>query len=406
MRLDKGLPGKDPNETTRAPLGASASRNEAEAPEVTFSVERLDPLALQELWTDLERRAEITFFLSWFWIGTWVELAGAPDFVLIGRAGGEVVCLGLLRKKVQWRHRVLRSRTLFLNQSGNPEEDVICIEYNGFLCDRRFRGIQVEALAYLRQSSAVGKFDELQMGGVTEDVYEEACKLGCAIHVSSLKQSAYVDLKSIRDNGQDYLDTVSANTRYQIRRAVKIYKNRGPLSVQPARTTSEALQFLDELGILHEAIWRKRGPGGAWRFPFLVAFHKRLIEKAFPSGGIDIVKISCGDKPIGYIHCLVRDGWIGSYLSGFAYEEDNKIKPGLVSFYLYIQHKLETSGDTFDFLAGDHRYKTSLGQSGQLMYTFRIQERRLQLLVEQGLRYAKGRARAILKRRSSGFETA
>jgi CelD/BcsL family acetyltransferase involved in cellulose biosynthesis len=240
------------------------------------------------------------------------------------------------------------------------------------------------------------------MSGVTEAQYEEAKALGCTVDLISRKRTAIVDLSSIRQSGQDYLATVSPNTRYQIKRAVKIYQNRGPLALHSARSVDQALKFFDELGRLHEVAWQKRGPGGAWRYPFLVAFHRRLIERAFPAGGIDIVKVSCGDTPIGYLYCLVRGGWIGSYLSGFAYEEDNKVKPGLVSFYLYIQHKLETKGDVLDFLAGDHRYKTSLGQPGPALYWFRIQQQRPQFVVERGLRrvkqYVEGLRRAPAER--------
>jgi CelD/BcsL family acetyltransferase involved in cellulose biosynthesis len=116
-----------------------------------------------------------------------------------------------------------------------------------------------------------------------------------------------------------------------------------------------------------------------------------VIETSFAEGGIEIVRVSCGDTPIGYIHCLVRSGWIGSYLSGFAYEGDNKVKPGLVSFYLYIEHKLKTGGEVFDFLAGDHRYKMSMGKPGPNIYWFLVQERRLQFMLEDGLRWVKQR---------------
>jgi hypothetical protein len=110
------------------------------------------------------------------------------------------------------------------------------------------------------------------------------------------------------------------------------------------------------------------------------------------------VRVSCGGQAIGYIHCLVRGGWIGSYLSGFAYEADNKMKPGLVSFTLYVQHRLQRGGDLFDFLAGDHRYKTSLGQPGPRMYWFRVQENRVQFRLEHTLR----RAKQWLERRRGG----
>lgn len=364
------------------------------AAEVQFALERLDVTSLRPLWTDLEQRADITFYLSWLWIGPWLEEAGPPDHVLVGRAGGEVVCLGLLRSSVQRRHRFIKSRTLSLHETGDPDKDVVFIEYNGFLTDRRFGNLAPRAIAFLREAV---RFDELQLGGFVDADYQAVRASACKTYVHALKTTAFVDLRAIREAGTDYLSTISSNTRYQIRRALKIYESRGPLSLQPARTAEEAIQFFEELGILHEGAWQARGAGGAWRFPFLVAFHKRVIEAAFPSGGIEIVRISCGEKPIGYIHCLVRGGWIGSYLSGFAYEEDNKVKPGLVSFYLYIQQKLNNDAETLDFLAGDHRYKTSLGQPGPSMYWFRVQERRPQLMIEDGLRSLKQR---IKKRRN------
>lgn len=362
---------------------------------VTFSLERPDRTALQTLWQELEARADINFYLSWAWIGAWIDEAGMPDLVLVGRAGGEAVSAGLLRRGFQRRHGFVRSRTLYLHETGDEEKDVIFIEYNGLLTDRRFGRLEPQALAFLKE---VGGFDEVQLGGITEDGYRAVRAAGYRTHVLARKTTAFVDLKAIRAAGGDYLATISSNTRYQIRRALKIYEARGPLTLEPARSVEEALTFFDAMGVLHERAWRQKGEGGAWRFPFLLAFHRRLIETGLPEGGIEIVRISCGETPIGYIHCLVRDGWFGSYLSGFAYETDNKVKPGLVSFYLYIEEKLKTDGEVIDFLAGDHRYKTSLGQPGPAMYWFRVQERRPQLMLEDALRWVKQRMEALRAR--------
>lgn len=370
---------------------------------VTFTLEKPDRAALEGQWRALEARADVTFFLSWDWIGTWVDEAGMPDLVLAGRAGGELVCLGLLRRSVDTRHRFVRSRTLHLHATGREEQDVIFIEYNGLLTDRRFGLLESEAVAFLRSRQAeIGRFDELSFGGFAEDRYEAMQKTGLRTHVHALKSTAFVDLKALRDSDGDYLATLSANTRQQIRRAVRIYEARGALVLEPARSVEQALEFFEAMGLLHEAAWRDKGDsGGAWRFPFLVAFHRRLIERCFASGGVEIVRISCGDQVIGYIHCLVRGGWIGSYLSGFAYEADNKIKPGLVSFYLYVQHRLKSGGDVFDFLAGDHRYKTSLGTPGPRMYWFRVQEKRPQFLAERALRWVKQKVEQVRKPRGS-----
>ena len=359
---------------------------------VAFSLEEPDKAALGALWRGLEARADINFYLSWSWIGAWIEEAGMPDLVLVGRSEGEPVCLGLFRRGVQRRHGFVRSRTLCLHETGDEAKDVIFIEYNGLLTDRRFGRLEPQALAFLGK---VGGFDEVQLGGFAEDRYEAVRAAGCRTHVHALKTTAFVDLEAIRAAGGDYLATISSNTRYQIRRALKIYEGRGPLRIQPARSVEEALNYFDAMGALHERSWQQKSEGGAWRFPFLVAFHRRVIETSFPEGGIEIVRVCCGETPIGYIHCLVRNGWFGSYLSGFAYESDNKVRPGLVSFYLYIEEKLKSGGEVFDFLAGDHRYKTSLGQPGPNMYWFRVQERRPQLMLEAALRRVKQRLRAL-----------
>jgi CelD/BcsL family acetyltransferase involved in cellulose biosynthesis len=366
---------------------------------VTFSLERPDKAELERLWTELEARADITLYLSWSWIGIWIEQAGIPEFVVVGRAGGEIVCLGLFRRSVQRRHGFVRSRTLCLHETGDEDKDVIFIEYNGFLTDRRFVPIEPAALAYLHQHGvSAGGYDEIQLGGVAEDRYEAVRAAGFKTYVHALKTTAFVDLDAIRSAGGDYLATLSSNSRYQIRRALKIYESRGELALERARSVEEALLFFDALGELHERAWQDRSVGGAWRFPFLVSFHRRLIETRFADGGIELVRISCAGEPVGYIHCLVHDGWIGSYLSGFAYEADNKVKPGLVSFYLYIQHLLKSDGQVFDFLAGDHRYKLSLGQPGPNMYWYRVQEDRWALRLEDGLRWVKHRLEKLRKR--------
>ena len=366
--------------------------NASRAGPVDFTLERPDAAALEAMWRDLEARSDVTFYMSWSWIGAWIAEAGMPDLVLAGRSGGELVCLGLLRRNRQRRHGFVGSRTLCLHETGNEGEDVIFIEYNHILADRRFSPLDAEAVTWLRANQqTAGGFDELVLGGTTQERYEAVRAAVPKTYVHAMKTTAFVDLEAVRAGGGDYLATISSNTRYQIRRALKIYEARGPLTLQPARSVAEAVAFFDEMGVLHESAWKEKSEGGAWRFPFLVNFHRRVIRESFEGGGIDIVRIACGDTAIGYIHCLVRGGWYGSYLSGFAYEADNKVKPGLVSFYLYIEHLLKNDAQILDFLAGDHRYKTSLGQPGPNMYWFRVQERRPMLMIEDALRSVKQR---------------
>ena len=53
-----------------------------------------------------------------------------------------------------------------------------------------------------------------------------------------------------------------------------------------------------------------------------------------------------------------------AYQSGFLFEADAKLKPGLVSHVLCIEDHLQNGMALYDFMAGDARYKSSLGQPG------------------------------------------
>jgi CelD/BcsL family acetyltransferase involved in cellulose biosynthesis len=87
-----------------------------------------------------------------------------------------------------------------------------------------------------------------------------------------------------------------------------------------------------------------------------------------------------------------------SYQSGFNYEEDNRLKPGLVSHRVAIEHCLAAGDAVYDFLAGDDRYKRSLGTHGGRLFWLTLQERRLSFSLERRLRAAKRFAVGIWKK--------
>ena len=51
---------------------------------------------LERLWLDLEQRTSAPLFLSWDWIGCWIREALLQPVVVIGRAEGAVVLLGIV----------------------------------------------------------------------------------------------------------------------------------------------------------------------------------------------------------------------------------------------------------------------------------------------------------------------
>jgi CelD/BcsL family acetyltransferase involved in cellulose biosynthesis len=353
------------------------------------SSEKLEPI-----WRDLEARADCSFFQSWHWIGCWLCETGLRPALVTGRLDGVVVALALLVARPMRRHRWLRANTIFLHETGDPAIDINFIEYNGIVVDRRLGATAIaDCLAFLgslpRLAANDPPWDELYLGGIPQDYLAilESCSL--AQRIVARKPTAAIDLATLRAERRDILADLSPNTRHQIRRASRIYRQRGTLRLEAAVGLAQAMRFFDALKTLHQKRWLGRGRAGAFSYPFLERFHRSLITQCLPQGHVELLRISAGDDTIGYLYNFVYRGWVGTYLSGFAYEDDARLKPGLVSYHLCAERHLLEGARVLDFLAGDDRYKTSLGKPGATMYWLAVQRPRLRFRVESALRWLK-----------------
>jgi hypothetical protein len=113
------------------PIGGGAALL-APAGEVTFS--RLDDFSsIEDEWRSLETSERVSFFVTWDWIGSLLEALPATAAVQVVRvrSAARTVAMALLAQGVERRRGVIRSRALYLNETGIPEYDAITLEHNG-----------------------------------------------------------------------------------------------------------------------------------------------------------------------------------------------------------------------------------------------------------------------------------
>ncbi|HEX4171726.1 MAG TPA: GNAT family N-acetyltransferase [Acetobacteraceae bacterium] len=357
---------------------------------------------LQAMWLDLEQRSAPHVFLSWDWIGCWMHQSGLRPVVIIGRTNDTHVLLGVLTPRRRRDVLPLVLHGLHLHMTGDPRQDVITTEYNGFLVDRHHAGkLEPQAIAFLLSGIVIRgqRRDELHMKNVVAASESLVAGDHAVYRVVQRKPSWSVDLAAIRAAGRQYLDCLSANTRQQIRRSMRLYEKRGPLVARRATNPAQALCFLDGLKELHQRYWSGRGEPGGFSFPFFEGFHRRLIPVGLPHGTVEIVRISAGSFVIGYIYNLLYRGHVYAYQSGFNYEGDPRLKPGLVSHSLCISRHLGDGSRVYDFLAGEHRYKASLGQPGPDMIYLLIERPTLPLRLENALHGMKRFLAAVGRRK-------
>lgn len=348
--------------------------------------------ALGALWRELEARADGGFFLSWDWVGCWIEESGLKPAILIGRDQGKVVLLAALLPTR--RHDLARFAIagLHLQSTGDIAQDIITTEYNGFLLDRAWsRWVQQQAVGFLMAGPMVDgrRRDELHLRNVTIPYDVSFSQTGVRCTRLEQKPSWRVDLNAVRASGRPYLERLSANTRQQIRRSMRLYEREGKLVARRARDVPEALEFLEELKELHQRTWQRRGETGSFAYPFFERFQRRLLATCLPRGTVEIVRVACGERVIGYLYNFVWRGTVFAYQSGLAYEADARLKPGLVAHCLTIDIHLAEGAKIYDFMAGEARYKASLGVPGPEMYHLLLQRPTWALRFEYGLRNLK-----------------
>ena len=277
--------------------------------------------------------------------------------------------------------------------TGNPQQDVITIEYNAFLVEHDLVGkIEADAVAFLLGGIAVDghRREELHLKNIPAVLERSVGASGFQFREVQRKPSWRIDLAAIRAAGRRHLDCLSANTRQQIRRSMRLYEKRGQLDIARARDVPEAMSFLDGLKDLHQGYWTSRGEPGAFSYSFFEHFQKRLIQKCLSHGTVEILKVSAGADVIGYVYNLVYRRHVYAYQTGFRYESDPRLKPGLVSHCLIDRH-LDDGSDVYDFMAGAARYKANLGEPGPDMIYLLAERPTWPLRLESMLHGAKRR---------------
>ena len=165
------------------------------------------------------------------------------------------------------------------------------------------------------------------------------------------------------------------------------------MRVDVAANTADALRCLDRLAELHQETWTARGLPGAFSSPSFVAFHRALIQRVFPLGGVQLLHVRAGTEDVGILYNFVHRGKVYFYQSGLRYRQDNAFKPGFVAQMAAINHALNSGLDEYDLMAGDQPYKRELAAGSRVLTWLVFERATTKMRVVHGLRMLRARLR-------------
>jgi Acetyltransferase (GNAT) domain len=359
-----------------------------------------DRSEVASVWKELAAVSPHSYFLSWGWMENWLDSLPRDCSLRLAvlRQGEVPVAAGFFGYGKVLRQRVFRSTAYLLNQTGDRTLDQFYIEDNALLCAPG-AGNPLPALFGLLPH----RWEEIYLSGLNP---ERPPASGLSevpapyrVLVANRIPAPYVDLREIARKGGDYLAAVSSNTRAQIRRSYKLY---GGIRTTVAADRTEALDIYGEMVDLHRHWWKRRGQRGAFASEYFRALHRRLIERRFDAGEIQLIRVSNGQSTIGCLYNFDYAGAVSFYQSGLRLEQDNRLKPGYVCHTEAIRHNLKLGRDIYDFMASFDEYKQRMGTHRRDLVWVRIQKPMLKFAAERVLREAALWAAARYRQARSG----
>lgn len=347
---------------------------------------------LEQQWRELASRSDASFFLSWAWIGTWLSTLPRhirPQLVTAtatsGQHAGRVVGMALIVERIIRRRGIFFVRKRLLHTTGNADLDALMIEYNGVLTDRAHPHAHEAVLHFLAQPARA--WEELHLPALAQAPHPTMLGDPRVVVQHRTSPTFQVGLDAVRSEGGDYLALLHRDTRYQIRRGLRELGTHGAVTLSPAKTTDEALVYLDAMTQLHQATWTARGHSGAFANPATARFHHQLVTQHFSTGALQLLALRVGDTPIGYLYNFVHNGHVYNYQSGIDYAPQwSKSHPGLIAHSLAIELNAQAGMNVYDFMFGDYRYKRQLCTQQAELHWLELQRPSWKFRLEESLR--------------------
>ena len=343
---------------------------------------------LRPIWADLEEDNS-SFFLSWGWLETW--LATLPEYIgikaaLVKNSGSPIAAFFLGSGRLTRAH-CIPTNALSMNSTVCPSCDCLCMEDNGILIRR---GTVMECERILDQLST--DWDEIICSGIATEsssghfIAHPMRKY--RVVIEDERAAHYVDLSKVRTVQGDYLSLLGKSTRKNLKESMKYLEARGAIHLATATDRDDAHRFFDKLVELHQSEWERRGEDGSYSHPYMIKFHRQLIDRRFEYGEVQLLQLSLAGEAIGYLYNFVYKNRVFFYSCGFKYDQtNNRYRPGLIAHKEAIEMNAAEGRDVYDFLGGGHRYAANLSTDSRRMVWARIvKPRSSKFLVENTLR--------------------
>lgn len=329
-----------------------------------------DTLDVVEIvWKTLQLQMENVVITShWDWIKIWLQNFGdvVDYYFLVGVKENLVVGITIISKETN-RKLPIPVNAFHVGTFGEPFHDALQIVYNSVLSLPEYKNYFYSGIINsLRKNH---KWEEIVFNDFTssdslliQKIINDN-KFNYAIERKPCKEFNFSKLK----NAEDLLSHYSYDTRYSIRRSLKVFEN--DIKLEWAEDYDQALVILDELIKYYKRMCQKRGLRGMFVSKRFYKFQKEFIQAFIKEKRVVLIKVA--SKNLGTLGCVylyINNNTTFGYQIGindfegvnFTTINKKRLRTGFIIHYLCMQECFRRGLSAYNFTIGDYEYKNSL----------------------------------------------
>jgi CelD/BcsL family acetyltransferase involved in cellulose biosynthesis len=360
---------------------------------------------LRDEWEGLLARCECNeLTLSPDWLLTWWQVYGPLQGrqLRLGLFHDDTQLVGLAPLARRWHAHLdcLPFRRLEFLASGEREGHGICSNHLNVLAARGHEEAVARRLAEGLCAGTFGTWDEVVLPMMDADGPMPAV-LAAALRQADLDVTVeetggapYIPLPPTWD---EYLNRLSRSHRHLLTRSLRAFESWAGDSLRLERVASRAdLEKGKRILVdLHHARWAKDGQPGAFRSPFFLRFHDRMMERLLEHGALELSWLSVRGEPVAVLYAMVRGGKVYAYQIGRNPHLPSKLRPGFIVMAHAIRAAIEAGRREFDFLADECQYKTQFALATRRLVRLRAARPCLRERVRRAAESGRGRLRLL-----------
>jgi CelD/BcsL family acetyltransferase involved in cellulose biosynthesis len=344
-------------------------------------------------WNDLLRRsAADELVLTWDWLATWWDVfkAGRELWLLAIYDRERLVGLAPLLRRTLFFSPLGPYRRLEFLGTGEPEADEIALVYLHFILEAGREWPVLGQMLHALMTIYRTEWDELLLTRMSAEhpctpLFQEWFQAtDCRVEQQEVNTTFYATLP---DRYEDYLASLSSNTRYQIRRGFRALEEAGPWTLERVETPEDLVAAKEQLIALHQARWEGKGQPGVFASQRFRTFHERMLPRLLNAGQLSLASLRLGEEVLGVLYNICYQGRVYHYLPGVKILDDPHLRPGILLHALCIRDAIEQGRREYDFLQGDAQYKRSLSHGRRALVEWRVSRRDLKESLASGVRF-------------------